>query len=225
MSDGDVAAQGLALPKAVLFDWDNTLADNWAVVHAALTAAQQAMGHAPWNLDQTRQRVRRSLRDSFPEMFGSRWEEARDIFYRTFEARHLEFLRPRPGAGELLAAVAERGVYQAVVSNKTGRLLRAEAAHLSWDGYFGAVIGANDAAADKPDPAPVDMALAPSGIARGKDVWFVGDTVVDLECATEAGCPGILIRDAPPRPGEFDHCRPVLHVAGCAALHRLLERL
>ena len=65
------------LPRAVVFDWDNTLVDTWPVIHDSMNAALAAMGHAPWSFDETRERVRRSMREAFPEMFGARWEEAR----------------------------------------------------------------------------------------------------------------------------------------------------
>src|SRR5207237_3391845 len=131
-----------ALPQAVPFDWDNTLVDNWPTIHDALNATFEAMGHPTWTLAETRERVRASLRDSFPPMFGSRWEAARDIFYARFEARHIETLVPLPGASELLNALRARGVYLAVVSNKTGRYLRKEADALRWTGRCGRMVGA-----------------------------------------------------------------------------------
>lgn len=182
-------------PRAILFDWDNTLVDNWPAVHQALNAAFAAMGHAPWTLQQTRERVRKSLRDSFPEMFGARWTEARKVFYDAFAAVHLDFLDPLPGAGEALACLHRMGVYLGVVSNKTGPYLREEAERLGWHTYFGQVVGATDAERDKPDPAPVHMALAGSGIGPGPDVWFVGDGAIDVECALNAGLtPIVLLR-------------------------------
>jgi phosphoglycolate phosphatase len=174
-------------PRAILFDWDNTLVDNWPAVHEALNTTFTAMGHETWTLAETRARVRKSLRDTFPEMFGERWTDARKIFYDRFAAVHLDFLDPFPGTGEGLAWLADAGLYLGVVSNKTGPYLREEAARLGWDGYFGQVVGATDAVRDKPDPAPVYMALEGSGLAAGTDVWFVGDGAVDVECAVNAG--------------------------------------
>jgi phosphoglycolate phosphatase len=34
----------LALPKAVIFDWDNTLVDSWPVIHHALNETLEAYG-------------------------------------------------------------------------------------------------------------------------------------------------------------------------------------
>src|SRR5581483_4133747 len=146
----------MELPRAVLFDWDNTLVDNWPTIHDALNATFAAMGHPAWSLAETRERVRASLRDSFPNMFGDRWEAARDIFYARFEACHIETLAPLPGAEPLLGELHARGVYLGVVSNKTGAYLRKEAAALGWERHLTRLVGAQDAVRDKPDRAPVD---------------------------------------------------------------------
>lgn len=185
------------VPRAILFDWDNTLVDNWRAIHQALNLTLAAMGQATWTEDEARLRVQRSLRDSFPELFGERWPQASEIFYRSFEEVHLRTLRPMPGAADLLEALAASEIYIAVVSNKTGKLLRLEAAHLGWDVHFSRMIGATDAAKDKPAVEPVDLALAESGISRSTAVWFVGDGAVDVACARNAGLSAILLGDNP----------------------------
>lgn len=213
-------------PRALLFDWDNTLIDSWGAIHHALSTTFKAMGLDPWTLEQTRERVRASARDSFPVLFGTRADEAAEIFYRTFEAEHLDNLRERDGAGIMLHALAGLGtLYLAVVSNKQGYLLRREAAHLGWSDYFDRLIGATDAARDKPAPDAVALALADSGIAPGPEVWFVGDTDIDMECAVNAGCVPVLLRPAAPRADEFGGHTPKLHVPSCAALLEALGAL
>lgn len=216
---------GSVRPKAIIFDWDNTLVDTWPAIHDALAATFVAFGLEPWTFDDTRRRVRRSMRDSFPELFGARWEEAGKVFYARFAAVHLEKLAPRPCADEALASLHHAGIYLGVVSNKLGDYLRAEARHLGWEPYFGRLVGAFDASRDKPACEPVDLVLGASGIERGSEVWFVGDTDIDLECAVNAGCVPILIREDAPAPGEFAIHPPVWHVEDCLALCNLIERL
>ncbi len=187
---------GLPDPRAILWDWDNTLVDGWAAIGAGLNAAFAAFGLPAWTAEEVKARVRRSLRESFPEIFGAEWERARDIFYAEVRARHLGVLRPMPGARAALDAVAARGVPQGVISNKQGPLLRAEAAHLGWAKLFRALVGAGDAAADKPDPAPFRLVLAACGVEAGPAVWYVGDTALDMQAARAAGCTAVLLGDA-----------------------------
>ena len=214
-----------ARPKAVLFDWDNTLVDTWPAIHAAQNVALRAFGLEEWSLDETRRRVRKSMRDSYPELFGDRWEEAGQVFYRHFSAIHLDMLRPTPGAGQMLEDLRAAGFYLGVVSNKLGDVLRREAAHLGWDAHFGRLVGALDAERDKPAAEPVAMALDGAGIERGTDVWFAGDTDIDLECAVNAGCVPVLIRKAAPRSAEFEPFPPLWHFPDCLALSKLVRSL
>lgn len=193
-------------PRAVLFDWDNTLVESWATIHRAMNETLSALGHAEWSAEETRARVRRSLRDAFPALFGERWHEARDLYYARYEAIHLEMLRPCPGAEALLELLAGRGIPAAVVSNKTGRFLRREVGHLNWDRFFVGLVGATDAPADKPHPVVVERALEGAGVAPGPEVWLVGDTWIDMQCAKESGCTAILIGqtdDSAPESVEF----------------------
>ena len=212
-------------PRAVLFDWDNTLVDTWGVIHDSLNTTLAAMETPLWTLAETKHKVRRSLRDTFPEMFGDRWEEARDIFYRRFREIHLEKLEARPGALDLIQVLAEAGVYLGVVSNKSGDHLRAEAAHLGWDAYFARLVGATDAPRDKPAIEPVVMALEEGGLDPGPAVWFVGDTPIDMECAHNAGCISVLIRESAPQDGEFGDFPPEYHFRDCVNLATLARAL
>lgn len=207
-------AAALPKPQAILFDWDNTLVDTWSVIHHALAVTFEAFGRTPWTLEETRQRVRASARDAFPELFGDETEAATELFYETFARDHLQGLAPRGGAADALVRLAAReDLWLGVVSNKTGRYLREEAEHLGWSGHFGRIVGALDAARDKPAPDPVVMALDGSGLRLGPEVWFVGDTDIDMLCAHNAGCTGLLIRDEAPLDGEFGTAPPMRHVA------------
>jgi phosphoglycolate phosphatase len=206
-------------PRAILFDWDNTLVDSWSVIHEALVVTFQAMGRAPWTLGETKQRVRHSLRDAFPRLFGTRWEEARRLYLDAFTAIHLERLTPVGGAEALLAGLAQDGYHLAVVSNKTGALLRREAEHLGWSRYFRRMVGAGDASADKPDPAVVDAALSGRGIDPA-ETWLVGDTALDIECAAAAGCVPVLLLALGALAEETPKASPALRFSDCASLLR-----
>ena len=217
-------AMPLGRPRAILFDWDNTLVDSWATIHEALNFLMRAMDRPQWSLAETRERVRLSLRDNFPRLFGERWEEAREIYLGRFREIHLDRLSPLPGREMMLRALADQGFFLGFVSNKTGELLRREVAQLGWSDFFGSIVGAGDASVDKPAPEPVHLALAPSGIPAGAAVWFVGDTAIDMECARNSGCIAVLLGDAAP-PEEFLGCAPLLSFADETDLFRALEGL
>jgi phosphoglycolate phosphatase len=209
-------------PTALIYDWDNTLVDGWAAIAAALNVAFRAFDKPLWTVEDTKNRVRVALRESFPVMFGAEWERARDIFYTAFREGHLDHVTPMPGVAEALAAAAAWP--QGVVSNKAGPYLRREVAHLGWDGFFGAVIGAGDASADKPSGAPILLALERMRLTPSKSIWYVGDTALDMQAARAAGVTAVLIGDAN-HDGGVDHAAPDIHVPSALMLRDWLTAL
>lgn len=209
-------------PSVLLYDWDNTLVDGWAGITAALNAVFAEFGHALWTVDDTRNRVRVSLRESFPVMFGDKWEHARDIFYDTLTHKHLDHVCPMPGVPEVL----EAGIAwpQGVVSNKAGAFLRREATHLGWDRFFGSVIGAGDATADKPDPAPIHLALSRLGRIADLSVWYMGDTALDMQAARSAGVTAVLVGNAE-HDGGVERAAPHIHFPSAHDLRARLRDL
>lgn len=179
-------------PKAFLFDWDNTLVDTWPTIHEALNHTLRLMEHEEWSLEKTKANVKKSMRDAFPAMFGSRWEEAAQAYQAYYRSIHLTHLHPLPRALDVVAMLDKSDAFVGVVSNKRGDTLRTEIQNLGWDHYFDAIVGADDAHADKPSAAPVELALKESGLQSGAQIWFVGDTIVDLECAHNSGCVPVL---------------------------------
>ncbi len=208
----------ISRPRAVIFDWDNTLVDSWPVIQDALNTTFRTYGLPEWSLADCRQKVRKSMREAFPPIFGARWEEAGEVFYTRYAEIHAEAVVPADGAGDMLDSLLGAGIYLCVVSNKKGDFLRKEADNLGWTPYFGRLVGAFDAVRDKPDPAPVHMALAPGGISPGADVWFVGDADIDLECAVSAALTPVLLRPHAPAADEFTAFPPALHFPGCQGL-------
>ena len=183
-------------PLGILFDWDGTLVDTFAVIHYALNATMKDLGLPAWTHAQTHDSMTYSLKENFPRVFGDDWQKARDLFYLHFNAAHLKNLVGIEGVEDTLKRLQDAGIYLAVVSNKTGKYLRAEAEELGWSQYFSKIIGASDAAKDKPAADPVYLALEGSDLVPSDNVWFVGDTHVDMECAFNAGL--LPVRVAPP---------------------------
>jgi phosphoglycolate phosphatase len=214
-------SETLPRPRAILFDWDNTLVDTWPCIGKATNITLEAMGMTPWSDAEIRARVAGSLRDTFPKIYGARWEEARDIYYKAFGDVHLEMLRSLPCAEDVLAVSSDAGLYLGVVSNKTGRYLRAEADHLGWGRFFKKVVGAQDADRDKPDPAPVHLALSTGNIRAAPDVWFVGDAPIDVTCGRAAGCTTVIVGPEPSGGSVTE--RAHAYVTDCAALADLIR--
>ena len=206
----------LPAPSVLLFDWDNTLIDSWPCIHRVVNVLMTRMGRPTWTMEETRKRIGRSMRDTFPDMFGDRWREAGEMFLDEFRAVHLDMLAVLDGMAPMLSALQARGVPMGLVSNKTGALLRREIEALGWRDLFFTVVGAGDAARDKPAPESVELALrdAPGGARARPDasVWFIGDSATDMTCAHACGLTPVLLRAWPPETDEFGDHPPLVHL-------------
>lgn len=212
----------LIAPRAVLFDWDGTLVDTWKAILAAYNITRIAMGMDPWDEATARQNIRKSWRDAFPEVFGDRWEEAGKIYREQYAAINQDHIEPMRGAFELLAELQNAGIYTGVVSNKFGPYLREEVNYFNWKHYFVRAIGAQDAKRDKPHADPILMALDGSGIEMGPDVWFIGDTGLDMQTAHNTGMTPILVSVSSMKPGERESYPPAAEFDDLFALHDAL---
>jgi phosphoglycolate phosphatase len=222
MSASKSGSQGkLPRPRALLFDWDSTLVDNWTAIHAAMNVTLGHFRQETWTVEQCKARVKTSLRDAFPRLFAGQSELALQTYLDAYERIHLQHLAEMPAAGAMLDAAQEIGLYLGIVSNKTGPNLRQEVEHLGWTPRFSRIVGATDAPRDKPAPDPVHLALGESGVSPGPDVWFIGDTDIDMLCARNSGCTGVLLNlEAPSQ--EIAAAGPAHHVPDCAGFARLL---
>lgn len=218
-------ANSLKKPRVVMFDWDDTIVDNWDTAFAALNAALTHMGVPAWTAEEARRRSGPSAKDMFTGLFGDRWQEADRVYYDTFMSLVLKNIIIHDQAENFLKLLREKGVKTAVVSNKRAALLHNEVQHIGFRPYFDAVVGAGDAKADKPDPAPLLLALEQCGAPAGDDVWYIGDSHTDMIAAHKAGCAAVLIetkvppedllRDHPPHGRFGTHQQMIDYVNKC----------
>lgn len=182
-------------PQCVIFDWDNTLVDSWPIIHRAMNMTLEKWGMPTWSIEDVKNRIRHSMRDAFPVLFGDDWKEAGEVYRGYFRQLHINNLQPLDGAKAVLDALKAKGILAAILSNKTGEILRLECTHLGWNDYFAAIVGSSDYSADKPSHIPVDGIRERLNITAETPTWFVGDSIVDVECARNTGCIPVFYGD------------------------------
>jgi phosphoglycolate phosphatase len=91
-----------------------------------------------------------------------------------------------PGAAEAVAGLKRAGRLLAVCSNKPADFTCALLEHLGLAPHLDAVLGPGDVPRPKPAPDMLHAALARLGVPAA-DALYVGDMMVDIECARAAG--------------------------------------
>ena len=180
---------------------------------------RQAFYQPAWTLDEIKTHCTRAARDSFPEWYGDDWKKAYDIYYKNFiSLRETNGIHALKGAESLLKWLKTEKIPTFIVSNKRGDLLRQEVETIKWQDFFVRVVGAQDAAKDKPEKEHVEHALKDTGFKSEASVWFIGDSETDIKCALNAGCTPVLI-------GTEEEAKKLgveLFFSDCQALQTLL---
>lgn len=181
--------------KAV-FDLDGTLIDSAPDIHAAGNATLVAEGLPPVTPAQSRSfigngarvYVERLERAAAGGNDPARTARMKDRFIAEYEVAH-GLTRIYPGVEAALADLRGRGWRLAICTNKPHGPALTVLAHFGWTGRFDVVIGGDSLPVVKPDPAPLQAAIAGLG---GGPVVYVGDSEVDAQTAAAARVPFVL---------------------------------
>jgi len=176
--------------RGVFFDLDGTLADTVELIlssyrHTMRTHLGETLPDARWISGMGTPLVAQ-LRE-----FARDDDEAAAMLetYTVFQRRiHDEMVRPYPGALEVVEELASRDVRLAVVTSKRGAVARRTMEVCGLHEAIECLVTADDVSRGKPDPEPVNRALAALGLHHcPNDVLFVGDSPHDLRAGRAAG--------------------------------------
>lgn len=206
-------------PKGMIFDWDGTLTSTEQLF---LTSFYKTLEYMGCKDPKSYAIPSISSRDYFQQQFGGRYLEAEKYYYNLITQNHLVEMSVIEGVPQLLETIKKMDIPLFILSNKRGPVLRKEIKHLNWGEYFENVVGSTDAPADKPSLDAVLHTLEDSFITLGEDVWFVGDTIVDMECAHISKCLPVLIEN-PARPvSSLEKFPPAIKVSSPLDLQNLI---
>ena len=176
--------------RAVLFDFDFTLADSSEGVVVCMNHALGRLGLPPAPADAIRRTIGLDLHTALRILAGDEWRSREGEFFDHYVSKadevmlaHTSFL---PGAARVLRALRDSGLRTGVVTTKVRH--RVEDA-LERDGLralVDVVVGFDDVARPKPAPDGLLRAAGSLGIAIG-DCVYVGDSEVDAMAAQGAG--------------------------------------
>src|SRR5262249_5982242 len=176
-------------PRAVLFDFDGTLADSYAAITASVNHVRAAHGLPPLPEADVRRHVGRGM----PHLLTQTVPGCNQLIDQArYRAHHPSVMKPLtrllPGAAQLLATLKSGAKLVGVCSNKPRRFTRELLQHLGVDAYIDVVLGPEDVPRPKPAPDMLRAGLKRLGVAPA-EALYIGDMVVDIETARAAGVP------------------------------------
>ena len=174
--------------RAVLFDFDGTLADSFAAIAASTNHARKIFGLPPLPVNEIRSYVGHGLFQLMADLVPTApsADEAVRIYrehHRTIAVAQTTLL---PGVADTIAELHRRGIALGVCSNKTVQFTTELVNHLFSPGTFGVVLGPENVARPKPDPAMLVEACRRLDVPVADSV-YVGDMSVDVHTGKAAG--------------------------------------
>ncbi|HEV8659704.1 MAG TPA: HAD family hydrolase [Thermoanaerobaculia bacterium] len=181
--------------RAVLFDWDGTLADTCESSYRAYARLFADLG-IPFNREVFAQTYSPNWHHTYrcvglPE---ERWTEADARWIDHFAKETTALVK---GAREALEALAKRDVIRGIVTSGTRRRILGELKNLGVDHHFAHVVCGDDGHRRKPDPEALSKCLEHLGVAAEESA-YIGDSAEDVMMARGAGVFSIGVRGTYP---------------------------
>ncbi len=178
------------MTQAVIFDLDGTLLNTLGDLTAAVNHGLAAQGLPARTEAQVRTYVGDGVRELIaracpPDADEDTRRGVLEAYLPYYAAHNADGTAPYAGVMELLSALRAAGCRLAVVSNKHDAGVQALCARFFGD-VLEVVVGADGSRPLKPAPDGILYALERLGLTPA-DVWYVGDSAVDVITARAAG--------------------------------------
>ena len=181
--------------RAVLFDFDGTLADTAADLGAAVNRLRAERGLRALSVDEVRPYASSGARGLLRVGLGllpgdETYEDMREAFLARYGTHLCVDTRLFPGIAELLGELAARGLAWGIVTNKATRFTAplVSALGITPD----CVVCGDTTPHSKPHPAPLLRAASALALAPGQ-CCYVGDDLRDVQAAHAAGMRAIAV--------------------------------
>ena len=188
---------------ALIWDLDGTLLDSYGIIVPSL---QETL--AEFQIDTEAETLLRRVTETSvsavireaAEKTGRSFAEIKDRYSAVSGGRALE-IPPMPRARETLEALAAMGALQFVYTHR-GSTTAPVLEHLGFQRFFKEVVTSLRGFPRKPSPDALLYLMERYGLDKSR-TFYIGDRTLDLDCARNAGIPGVLY--APSGAGTADY--------------------
>jgi 2-phosphoglycolate phosphatase len=187
--------------RAVLFDFDGTLADSYPGITASVNHVRALHQLPPLSEAEVRHHVGRGAAQLLEHTVGTGDPQANLAAYR---AHHPSVLRSGtsllPGAADTLRLLHQRGIRLGLCSNKPIAFTLELLTILNVAHFFDVVLGPENVRRPKPAPDMLQEARRRLDLPSS-DILYVGDMTIDIQTARAAG---ITVWVVPTGSDEYD---------------------
>lgn len=213
--------------RAVIFDFDYTLADSSEGIVECINYALAGMGLACAPRDAACRTIGLTLQETFIKLAGAEQTARCGEFTRLFARRADEVMTPRTVVYETVPPVLKelrgRGLKLGIVSTKFRFRIEEILGRDELLDCFDVIIGGEDVERHKPHPEGLFRALERVAFPPAS-VLYVGDSLADAEVARRAAVPFAAVLSGVTPRADFDGYGAVAVLDDLSQLPRLVGR-
>jgi phosphoglycolate phosphatase len=213
--------------RAVLFDFDYTLADSSSGIVRCINHALAGLGLPTTSPAVAKQTIGLSLADTLTFLMGKRSAEQNERFAQLFLEMSERIMVAEtvllPGTLSTVNQLRNRGFPLGVVSTKYRRRIEAVLVREGLRAAFRVLIGGDDVGQLKPAPEGLLLAASRLGLAPAYCL-YVGDSPTDAEAAYRAGMPFIATLSGVTSPEVLAAHQPLALIPDVGALPAWIEQ-
>ena len=180
--------------RAVVFDLDGTLVDTMQLILDTYVDTIRSLGGPDLTTDDVLAKFHVGPTPALLEHFLERPISAEDMerYHAAYE-QAIAGLQPFPHVLEVLEQLSRAGYRLGLFTSATRRAAVRVLTRARLDRHFEAVVGGDEVTHPKPAPDGLELVCRQLGV-RPNQAAYVGDALVDLECARHAGALAIHAR-------------------------------
>jgi len=196
--------------KAVIFDLDGTLVNAYPAVSRSVNYTLNSLGFAPRTHAEIKRSVGGGDRKLMVHFVGEKLAPQALAIYRPHHTKVLKIkggAKLLPGALGALKFLKGKGYKLAIASNRPTKFTRIILKELGILKFFNVVLCADKVGKPKPYP-DILWAIANRLNLDRKEVLYVGDMTIDVNCAHRAGLPVVAVSTGSSSKKELKDLKP-----------------
>jgi pyrophosphatase PpaX len=172
--------------KAIIFDFDGTLADTLPVCFYAFQSVFKEFDDIEVTSDEIKSMFGPSETGIIKEnLKNSNWEKAIELYYQKYREKHAELVMANEELNDLLQLLKKQGYKLGIVTGKAKKSLLISLDYLNMSEIFDVIITGDDVSIPKPHPEGLNQALALLNVTN-EEALFIGDSDADIEAGKQA---------------------------------------
>jgi phosphoglycolate phosphatase len=212
--------------KAVIFDFDYTLADSAKGIFDCFNFALESMGLPTAPERAVCATIGMSLPAAFRDLTGDARQENASVFSNLFIRRAAEVMVDKTivfeSVGPAVKALRAQGLFIGIFSTKYRYRIEQILNREKLFSCFDVIVGGEDVAVHKPDPGGLFAAIQSLG-STPSETLYVGDSLTDAETAKAAGVPFIAVLSGVTSKEAFDSCEVYMIIDSLLQLPDILR--